>query len=398
MKIAIFSDTFYPNLGGLEDSTMLLAQALGRKGHLVDLYVPKFVTLDFKRRGLGEKEIELGPNVRIHRIFSLPLPGPIPGRLVIPIGQAYFSCKKIKPDIIHLQTMFGAGLEAVFTSYWLKIPLIGTNHSIAAEFGIYLPQIKNVFAQVVGWYDQWFYNHCDFVTAPSQIVLTVMSKYGFHKPNQPISNIIDVQTFSPVVSSVEKINKKSVFNLSDRPVISFAGRFALEKRVPFLFQALAIVKEKKPNVVLALAGHGPERALWDKEIENLKLTNNVNFVGSLSKIKLAELFQASDIFVIASAIESQSMVALQAMACGIPIVGVRGRALPEYVKDGCGFLVPVEDYRAMADSIVEILDGTSKGAEMGQAGRLVAEKYSEQIIAQEWENVYKKAVESCKTS
>lgn len=389
MKIAIFADTFYPNLGGLEDSTATLARSLGEQGYEVDIYAPRFTDQDFLKRGLGNQEIDLGEKVKVYRLPSLPLPEWLFGtRLVMPCGSGYRFLKKNIPDLIHTQTIFGAGLEALWSSYFLKIPMVGTNHSIISEFGAYFPFAQNVFIKIVVFYETWFYKHCRIVTTPSQSAKQAMEQNGLKSRIEVISNIIDVKTFQPLFDESKKEEFKNIFGLGGRPVISFAGRFAIEKRVEILLRAISILQEKMPKVVLALAGSGIQRANWEKVIKNLAIEDNVKFVGSLSKAQLAKLFQASEAFAIASAIESQGMVVLQAMACAVPVVGVNGRALPEYIKNGSGFVVPIDDFVQISEKLEIILNNHEQAKVMGQVGRQVAEQFSSERLMIEWSRIY----------
>ncbi len=392
MHIAIFSDTFYPNLGGLEDSTAILAKTLGEEGHQVHLCVPNFSEQDFSRRGLPFEEIDLGPNVKISRLFALPLPKwLLSARLAIPTLTGYRLLKRDRPDIIHTQTIFSLGLEALWASSLLKIPLVGTNHSIISEFGAYFPFAKKAFVKFFVWYEIWYYNHCTLFSVPSQVALLVMQKNGIKREGIFISNIIDTNNFRPQMS-IDKDKLKGEFGLASHPVVSFAGRFAIEKKVDILLRAILLVRGQIPRVVLALAGFGSERDNWEKLIRDLGLQDNVKFVGALDKPQLVKLFQASDAFAIASSIESQGMVALQAMACGLPVVGVNGRALPEYVNEENGFIVPVDDYHQMAEALVRLLNNPARSRELGQAGREKVQKYSKQNIIKEWTALYQQAI------
>ncbi|HRZ30402.1 MAG TPA: glycosyltransferase [Candidatus Paceibacterota bacterium] len=383
MRIAIFIDTFYPHLGGVEDTTALLASSLGARGHQVDIYVPKIPSI----------EIDLGENVRVHRFPSLRIPIDIPARLAIPSGRGWRLLRQHRPDIIHVHTIMSMGLESLLASKLLKIPLVGTNHSIVSEFSPYAPFAPKLLAYLASHYDSWFFNQGEILTAPSQDVITEMSKHGFSKPSCVISNQIDTETFCP--SNEDKELLKESFGLAGRPLVSFAGRFALEKRVPVLLQAIALVRKEIPNVILALAGHGAEEEKWRKLIAKLEIEDNVKFVGTLNKPDLAKLFQASDVFAIASPVEAQSMVTLQAMACATPVVGVRDRALPEYVSDGeTGYLVPTDDYEAMAEKIIYLLKNKELAQHLGQAGRKIAEQYSTQAICTKWEEVYQRVIDN----
>ena len=74
MRIAFFTDSFYPELGGIQDSILLTARALGERGHTVVLYAPSASPRDFRLAGLPVKEVDLGERVQVRRLFSVPVP------------------------------------------------------------------------------------------------------------------------------------------------------------------------------------------------------------------------------------------------------------------------------------------------------------------------------------
>lgn len=396
MKIAIFVDSFYPVLGGMEDATAILAKSLGEAGYQVDLYIPSFSRRNYLGRGLPVGDPELGVNVKFNHLWSLPLPYFLfAARLVIPIGRGYRLLKKNRPDLIHVQSIWGAGLEALWASYLLNIPLVGTNHSIIGEFGVYFPFAKDFFVKLMKYYDAWFYNHCFLMTAPSQTALKAMKQNGVRVQGRVISNIIDTEVFKPLPAPERNpLGAIQGFPSVTRSIISFAGRFAIEKRVEILLQAINLVRRQKLEVVLALAGAGVQQKNWERLIADLGIEDNVKFVGSLSKPQLAKLFQASDVFAIASPCESQGMVALQAMACGLPVVGVNGRAIPEYVNEENGFIVPIDDYQEMAKCLIKLLNDQGLAQKLGARGREKVEKFSKQNIIKEWAEVYQSVLKS----
>jgi glycosyltransferase involved in cell wall biosynthesis len=117
MRIAIFSDNFYPELSGISDSIIALSKQLARRGHFVDFYVPKYTKENFAAAKLPPTEIDLGKNIKVHRFNSFPYEtGTGQGRFVIPDGFRSITIFRSHPDVIHTQLFFGVGLEAIFAA------------------------------------------------------------------------------------------------------------------------------------------------------------------------------------------------------------------------------------------------------------------------------------------
>lgn len=386
MRIAIFSDNFYPELGGIQDSIASLGKEMSKLGHKLIFYVADCSVKDFAVGNLPVKEINLGDNVTIYRCFSLPVPSPTKqSRLVIPTGQRWRQLKKFKPDIIHSHTFFGLGWEAVIAAHYLKLPLIGTNHWVITEFNNYSPVMSNLFSKLSLKYVVKYYNQCDFVTAPSKTVLTEMAAHGFFKPSRVVSNQIDLAVFKPSRAGKRKLKKE--FNLSDFTVV-YAGRLGNEKNVDVIIKAVALVKKQLPTVNLAIAGHGSAEPRLGALVKKLSLENEVKFLGTLSKEKLARLYNASDVFAIASTSESQSMVLLQAMGCGLPVVGVNWRALPEYINSRNGYLVAPGNPGEMAKKFAYLFKHENKRKLLGRGGLSYVNQFSADNIAKQWEKIY----------
>lgn len=72
MRIAIFSDNFYPELSGISDSIIALSKELAKRGHFIDFYVPYYPKADYKLANVAEHEIDLGKNIKVHRFNSFP--------------------------------------------------------------------------------------------------------------------------------------------------------------------------------------------------------------------------------------------------------------------------------------------------------------------------------------
>ncbi len=395
MRIAIFSDSFYPELSGISDSIIVLAKELKKLGHEIHFFAPSYSAKDYQKANLKSDKDALG-GMPAHRFFSLPYrAGTGQGRLVIPTFWRWLKVKKIKPDIIHSQLFFGVGLEAMLAARFLKIPLIGTNHTAITEFAHYSPIKISWFENLSLNYAVWYYNHCDFVTAPSQSVFTEMEKYGFTKSHQVVSNPIDTITFK-ADDKQSKESLKKQFNLSANTIV-YAGRLAREKNLDVIIKAVAIVKKQIPDINFSIAGHGAAELELKNLIKELKIKNNVKFLGTLDKPTLARLYQASEIFVITSTSETQSLVMLQAMGCGLPVIAAEARALPEYVNETNGLLIESGDFKTLAEKIIYMFKNPTISKNLGQGACGYVQQFSAENIARKWEKLYQQILTNRKS-
>lgn len=393
MKIAIFADNFYPELSGISDSVITLSRELALRGHTIHFYVPHYSPKDYRIVNLKLEELDLGKNIAITRFSSIPFTSAGSTgqtRFVIPTGLRCLSFIRNRPDIIHTNQMYGSGVEALVAAKVLKIPLVGTNHTALREFLSFSP-IKAAWFKDWGLgYESWYYNRCEFVTAPSQSVFNDMEQNGFYRPHSVVSNPIDTETFRPSSES-EREKTKEMFGLSGKTVF-YVGRLGPEKNVEVIVNAMALVKRKIPDAGLAIAGYGTSMVSLKILAEKLGLSGSIKFLGTVDKVTVAQLFNASEVFAIASTSETQSLTLMQALACGRPVVGVRAKALPEYINPDNGFLVEPGDYKALAEKIISLLENPKQREILGRGALEYSKKFSASRITDEWERIYRETL------
>jgi 1,2-diacylglycerol 3-alpha-glucosyltransferase len=393
MRIALFSDNFYPEISGISDSIVVLGKELARRGHYVNFYAARYAKNDYIAAGVEPKEINLGDRTNIVRFASLSYAtGTGQGRLVIPIGLRTLSIAKFRPDIIHSQLFFGVGIEGLFAAHMLHKPIVGTNHTVLKEYLKYSPLKAQWFTGLALGYMNWYYEHCDVVTAPSQSVLDAMNDAGFKSktPERIISNPIDNDIFKPATVNKEALKKE--FGLAG-PVVVYAGRFAAEKKIDVLIKAVAHAVHDGTELTLALAGHGAVQDDLKKLVNDLDITKNVRFMGTLSKEKLAVLYQAAELCATASTSEVQSITMLSSMATGLPLVGVDAPGIAEHIHDN-GILAKPDDPASIAEAITAIIKDPVLQKRLSLGAVSYVEAFSARHIAEEWEALYEATIKS----
>ncbi len=377
MRIAIFSDNFFPELSGIADMVVTLARELGKRGHQVRLYVPYYAPRNFHQVNIPFQEIDLGENVTIKRLFSIPFPtGTKQGRMILPFGFAGRDVKKFKPDVLHTQLFFGAGLLALHVQKKLHIPLVGTNHTVMSEFIPRIPFLGKGLKRYILTLVSRFYNRAQVVTAPSRTLLEEMVHYGLEKPYLLVNNPVDLDQFR--VLSLPKKNASLVY----------AGRLAPEKKLDVLIGAMPLIKEKIPQVTLYIAGHGPEQERLQALAHELSVADSVIFLGTLNKSDLAKAYNESELFVTASTSENQPLTLLQAFACAIPAVGVNARGLGEHILPTCGKLVEPGSIDLLAEAIIQVLQNSALRETLGKNALEYVQQFQAGEVAQKWEEVY----------
>jgi glycosyltransferase involved in cell wall biosynthesis len=151
------------------------------------------------------------------------------------------------------------------------------------------------------------------------------------------------------------------FGLSgaDKPLISFVGKFTDFKGIDVLLKAAAIYERALPGVQTVLAGHGE---LWDEMHALQKRLNlqGIHFLGHQPQAKVARIYNAADVSVVPSRNEAFGLVALEALACGTPVVATDAGGLPDFINERVGTLVPVDEPDSLAQAIIAEIENGAK--------------------------------------
>ncbi len=379
MRIAIFTDTFLPQINGVVTATINLAKGLADRGHKVWIFAPKFRnTKEFKHK-----------NVYVKRNFSVPAGFYEDFKFTSPIGLSIIKeIRRNNIQAVHFQTPITLGVQAIIIAKLLRLPLIGTFHTFFADEE-YLKHVKfnNKIAQRIMWeYSNIYYNRCTLVTCPSGSTKKELVAHGCKKSIKVISNGIDFDMFDN--RKAGEVKKKYG---PDDDLLLFIGRIAHEKNIGYLLECFSRAIRINPNMKLLMVGDGPQMKEAKRMILDLDIRKKVVMLGRIphSNLVRSGIFGACKLFVTASRTENQPMTMLEAQANGLVCVALNSRGIPDLVKDRHnGFLVKEGDKEAFARAIVNILRDEALYDKMrGETIRRVQEHSITKVI-DGWERIY----------
>jgi len=371
MKIALTTDSFVEGQGGVATAVAALARSLSFRRHTTMIYTtadPSHEKLDLDVVGLNGLSYERFPGGRA------PL---APVDLVRKLAE-------FQPDVIHNHSMGTMGFQALAAAHLLGIPIIGTCHVLLAGFLRYAPiSIDGLpLTEKAAWlYTVTLYNRFPQVTVPSNYIKDALQNHGLRVPLTTVSNGVDTHLFRPLAEPPPEV---------DRPLtVIHVGRLGYEKRVSMLLRAFWLLCHTHPQSRLVIVGDGPEAGKLRDEARLLGISDRVQFLGQISHEALPALYRNADVFATASNIETEGLVVLEAMACGLPVVGVRAAALPDVVQDDItGFLVEPNDEKAIAHALAKLIAIPEMRNRMGREGRKQAQRHNLQFTATEYELLY----------
>jgi len=381
MKIAIFSDTFLPQLNGVVTTVYQSAKSLIDLGHDVVI----FTIAKDPHKYIDEKY----SHIKIITLPSIPAFIYPTLRFTVPVGFAYKQLKKFKPDIIHTHTPFAVGWEAVIGAKMLNVPLVGTHHTFYDD---YLKHVKMDYkwGRNLSWkYTAIYYNRCDLILSPTQSLADALETQGLKKSVNILRNSLDTDFFKPTKNLTDKSNLKKDREIKGLSLI-FQGRLSYEKSHDVVLKAFALMIKKMPGLTLVMAGDGPERGNLEKLAEELKIKDKIIFTGFVPYgEKVVKNYQASDIYITASKSENMPIAILEAMAVGLPIITVKERGLKEIINDGVnGFFAKTDNPADMAKKTLELLSDPVLLKKFSKASRKLALQYSHGKITSDLEKKY----------
>lgn len=304
MKIALFSDTYFPQINGVSYTISLWKDRLKKRGHDVKLFYPDS-SYESKKDEIEVKSVSL-PFYDGYKVG-------LPSRL-----RNYLE----DVDVIHTHSPFSLGVLGAYYSSKLDIPRVNTHHTSIEEYINYFPGnsfLKPFLIKIYRFWEQKFMNSSDLVTTPSESIKEILNDKGI-RDVFVLENGVNQEFFRPK----EKTFKDE---FGSKYLVGYCGRHSREKNLDDLIE---FAKGKERFEVL-LAGDGPYKKKYKKRAKSI---DNVHFLGFLDREKLPHFYSSLDVFVFPSEAETQGLVALEANSCGTPVVASREKALKETIIDG----------------------------------------------------------------
>jgi len=376
LKIAMFADSFRPTVDGAVVAMETAAQGLENRGHEVVMLAP-----DSKNRPEYPRKVHYLP-AREFKNY--------PGyRVVISPSDMLEFLRKEKVDIMHSHGLASMAILSLTASRVLKVPHVLTFHTMANEAVRYYSPFRvreDLIIELVWVYLRNMLKRPEVVIAPSSPVKQELQEHGVvMKACEVVPTGVDCRRFTP-----EKYDKKFLgrFGLAGKRVLLHVGRLSLEKRLDIVFDAMAKLSSKVPDLRLLVVGAGPASEPYKKKVSELGLSDRVVFAGFLPDEELPIAYASSEALIISSTFETQGLVVLEALASGTPVVGMRFRAIPEFVhegKNGCLF-----DPDSCSEAIMRCLD---RGDSMMMSAVSSAREYSIELCTAKLERAYGLAAE-----
>lgn len=355
MRIALVTDTYLPEVNGVTTVLSVMRRGLLAQGHEVFVAAPRYPAP--------------GPDdAGVVRRASVPCPGYPQVRLSSPLGADVVPrLAAFAPDVVHVVTE--GPLGAIGRRWALRrgLPLVTSFHT---DFPRYARRYLGAWAvPVARRYLRWFHGPARLTQTPSAATRDELVEHGIGHA-VVWGRGVDGTLFHPSRRSAER---RAAMGAADVPLVLHVGRLATEKDVETLVAAFVQARERLGGrAAFCVAGDGPRAA------EVRAALPFARHLGFLDRGVLADLYADSDLFVFPSPTETCGLVALEAMASGLPVISSDAGGVLENMREGLnGRLVRAGDAGAFAAAIVDLLADAPQRFALAQGARAFA-------VARDW--------------
>lgn len=361
MRVLFALDSYWPNVDGVAVSLDRIAWSLAERGHAVSVLAPR----------IARTPERPGP-VAVRRLPALRWPGSA-AHLALPLVAGHLAVWR--PDVVVVALPFSIGLAALHAARVARLPVVGITSTMPAWLSARLPLRPRMRPAIDGLL--WrllvaFYQRCTYVIAVSRTALQLLRRHGLTRPATVISNGVPLDIFFPRPRDATLAHR---LGLPARPTVLYAGRLDADKHLDLLLAGFARLRQRC-DAHLLLVGDGAARPALARQVQHSGAHSAVTFTGFLPAADYVRVFSLANVFAITSPAELQSIVALEALASGLPLVAVAAGALPELIVDGLnGRLVPPDEPAALAAALADLLDHPARRMAFGRHSRQIAEAH-----------------------
>jgi glycosyltransferase involved in cell wall biosynthesis len=310
-SVVAFTDTYLPTVNGVTYTIKTWRERWERRGGRMDVVFPRTADHD--------------PDPGEYPVRSVAFPFYDGFRVAAP--RVPRRVRRGDVDVVHSHTPFSLGLAGLRLASRRELPFVASYHTPTAEYADYLtsnPRLERGIESMSTRYERWFLSRADAVIVPSAETRDRLTALGVDADVTVVQNGVDVDRFAPVDPTAFRARH----GLRGETLVGYTGRHGFEKRLPDIVRAA----DGLDDVTLVFGGDGPAR----ESVKRLADERDVDarFFGFLPREELPAFYSALDAFAFPSPVETQGLVALEAIACGTPVVGVREGALRDTIDDG----------------------------------------------------------------
>ena len=394
----MFTDAYWPRVNGVTVSVDSFSRALVNENHDV-LIVCSSYPQEISNPVSLQREAETESLIKTVKVPSLPTTVSKEDRIAKfnKMNWVFRQVDAFNPDIIHINTEMVIAEFGFWYARTHNLPVIYTFHTMWED---YAPNYFPIFPEflvkfVIGSILKSVLRRAYRVIVPTPQIEATVNKYKLKLVTTMIPTGIDIKLFERDEIRSKELRKKLEEyypNLKEKRILLFAGRVAREKNLGFLLNILPDILVKHPDVVLLIAGNGPDFEYYREEAQRLGIYDNCVFPGYFDRKDLALIYSIADIFVFPSLTDTQGLVTLESMLSGTPVVAIGALGtLTVMGGDNGGFMVK-DDMAEFKEKVLLLLSDPELHRKKSQEAMVHARSWSIEELTKKLIVLYQSAI------
>lgn len=381
-RVLMISDVYFPRINGVSTSIATFRAALREFDVEVRLVVPRY----------GNEAEEGG----VVRVPGRPVPRDPEDRLVAWGKMREAALREAEQcDVVHVQTPFLAHYAGRAAARQLGLPLVLTYHTLFEEYlHHYAPFVpKRLLGFLARRVSRAQCNEVDAVIVPSTAMRDRLLSYGIGTPLRVLPTGIPLSQFR---NGDGDGFRRAQGIAAGTPLALFVGRVAHEKNIGFLLDVAREVHAGVPDFILLISGEGPALADLRRRVALDGSEAFVRFAGNLERPgALSDCYAAANVFLFASRTETQGLVLLEAMAAGVPVVGLAAMGTIDILTPGRGAVAAEDDVKSFSQTVMALLRDQTQQRRLAIEARRFSSEWTDTAMALRLASLY---AELCKAS
>jgi len=398
MKIAMFTDSFWPRVNGVTVSVDSFSRALINEGHDV-LIVCSLYPEDGNTPISLQKSASKVKEPIIVKVPSLPTFVSKEDRLAKfnKMNWVFKQVDAFNPDIIHINTEMQITEFGIWYARTHNLPIVYTFHTMWEDYGPnYFPFLPVFFVKfLIRGILKSVLRRAYRVIVPTPQIKQAIMRYKLKIIPFMLPTGIELNLFKHEEKDVAafRVKLERLFpKLKNKRILLFAGRIGKEKNIGFLLKMLPEILSKHPDIILLIAGNGPDLEYYKEEARKLGIEDTCVFTGYFDRKDLALVYSVSEIFLFPSLTDTQGLVTLEAMLTGTPVVAIGALGtLTVMGGDNGGFMVK-NDAAEFTGRVLELLEDKELYARKSEEAKNHAKAWSIEELTKKLIDLYNSTI------
>lgn len=313
MRIAIFTESYIPEVNGVIYHIVALRRGLIEAGHEVLIVKP-----DYKATKMViEDGVLRSPAKKMKKMYDY--------SFAYPWSRKRFKMlKEWGPDVIHIHTEFSSGMFGLFAAKKLGLPIVYTCHTMYYDYLHYFGILENswIVKKFIEYGLKKFTDSAQSIICASTKMENFLKSCDIKTPIYKIPNTCVASDFAISTLDEKTFSQlKETYNVKEDDMnLCFCGRIAEEKNLSVAIDYIREGLKHIPNIRFFIIGDGPDKTKLQEKVKSLDMGNTIIFTGKVDHSMIKYYYHLCDAYFMTSLSENHSISALEAIACGLPVI------------------------------------------------------------------------------